>query len=345
MAASFDFGKRLGTGYFGEVWKVRDMCLNVIRALKLIPPDRVLDPNNFFLEAQTLQAVTHPNVVRVLESGTMNDGRIYVAMEYLEKGSLEDEASGAFVKLTRAKRIMVDVLRGLEHAHLKSIVHRDIKPGNIMIGDSSEGKLSDFGLALPANANPASLGVKGYNYVIHLTPEVRRTGVYTQRADLYACGVTLYRLVNGDKYLPFVPSPELPAAVAAGEFPDRAKYREFVPRPLRTLINRAMSVDPKKRFPSALEMRHALEQIETNMNWDERALPDGMQWISGWHDRCYEVVRRKLASNKWSVVVRKGRSKRTLRTNNELSLVAETEAAACRHTSRVLQDFVLGRHT
>jgi serine/threonine protein kinase len=201
---------------------VRDTGLNAIRALKLIPPSKVLDPSNFFLEAQTLQAVKHPNVVEVLEAGHLADGRIYVAMEYLEKGSLEDEASGAFVKLTRAKRVMVDVLRGLEHAHFNSIVHRDIKPGNIMIGDSSEGKLSDFGLALPANTNPVSLGVKAYNYVAHLAPEVRLTGIYTEQADLYACGVTLYRLVNGDTYLPPVVAPEVSALAAAGKSPTGA---------------------------------------------------------------------------------------------------------------------------
>jgi serine/threonine-protein kinase len=345
VAASFDFIKRLGSGYFGVVWKVRDTGLNAIRALKLIPPDKVLDPNNFSLEAQTLQAVKHSNVVEVLETGHMHDGRVYVAMEYLEKGSLEDEASGAFVKLTRAKRVMVDVLRGLEHAHFSSIVHRDIKPGNIMIGDSSEGKLSDFGLALPVNVSPLSLGVKAYNYLMHLAPEVRRSGIYTERADLYACGVTLYRLVNGDKYLPFVPVPKLSALVAAGKFPDRSKYREFVPRSLRIVINKAMNVDPNNRFVNAREMRHALEQVAINMNWDERVLPDGMQWISGWNERCYEVVRRQIGTNRWSVTVRKGRSKRTLRINNQLSLVADTKAAAEKRSSRVLQDFVLGRQT
>ena len=343
MAASFDFIKRLGAGYFGEVWKVRDTGLDSIRALKLVPPNRVPNPTNFFHEAQTLKAAEHHNVVRVYEAGTMDDGRVYVAMEYLRKGSLEDEASGAFVKLTRAKRVMVDVLRGLEHAHRNGIVHRDIKPGNIIIGDSFEGKLSDFGLAIPVNTNPAALGIKDYKYVAHLAPEVRRTRQYTVATDIYASGVTLYRLVNGDKYLPFVLPGKIGDLVAAGKYPDRTSYREFVPRTFRTLINRAMAVDASKRFANAEEMRHALEQISLHMNWDERALPDGIRWISGWDGHCYEVVRQRDGHGGWSVSVRKGQSRTTLRRIEKLCLAGSDRKTAEHHTRRVLQDFVLGR--
>ena len=103
MAAGFDYRKRLGVGYFGEVWLVTDTGLNADRALKLIPPNKVLNPRNFFHEAQVLKAVEHSNIVRVEETGTLRDGRIYVAMEYLANGSLDDEAKGSYVPLTRAK--------------------------------------------------------------------------------------------------------------------------------------------------------------------------------------------------------------------------------------------------
>lgn len=149
MATSFDYIKRLGAGFFGEVWKVQDLGLDATFALKLIPPNKVINSENFYQEAQTLKAVENPNVVQVFETGKMSDGNIYVKMEFLKNGSLEDEASGSYVPLTRSKKLMIDVLRGLEFAHSKSIIHRDIKPGNILIGDSKEGKLSDFGMAMP----------------------------------------------------------------------------------------------------------------------------------------------------------------------------------------------------
>jgi serine/threonine protein kinase len=237
MAAQFDFIKRLGAGHFGEVWLAMDTSLNVNRALKLIPPDKVLNKSNFFHEAQILNSAEHPNVVRVEETGTLGDGRIYVAMEYFSKGSLEDEASGAYVALTRAKRLMIDVLRGLEYAHSKGILHRDIKPANILVGHTSEGKLSDFGLAIPAGYAPKSIGVKDYAYILHLAPEVPLRGEYSAQSDIHACGVTLYRLVNGDSYLRPLSPTEILKQSKAGRYPDRSSYREFIPRPLRALIN------------------------------------------------------------------------------------------------------------
>ncbi|MBI1954952.1 MAG: serine/threonine protein kinase, partial [Acidobacteria bacterium] len=240
MAGQFDFHERLGAGNFGEVWLVTDTGLNAERALKVIPPDKVLNKQNFFQEAQLLKAVEHPNIVRVHETGSLADGRLYVAMEYLSKRSLEDEAKGSYIPLTRAKRLMIDVLRGLGYAHSKDVIHRDIKPANILVGDSSEGKLSDFGLAVPSGLDLKGLGVKDYAYTLHLAPEVKSPNDYTVLTDIYACGVTLYRLVNGDTFLPTIPPAEVLKLARQGKFPDRTAYRDFVPRPLRLITNRAL---------------------------------------------------------------------------------------------------------
>jgi serine/threonine protein kinase len=202
MAATFDFIRRLGSGHFGEVWLATDTGLGVQRAVKLIRPDKIINPSNFFHEAQLLKMAEHPSIVRVEETGTLSDDTIYVAMGYLSKGSLEDEAKGAYVALSRAKRLMVDVLRGLEYAHSKGIIHRDIKPANILIGDALQGKLSDFGLAITKESISKSIGVKDYAYIIHLAPEINTINDYSVASDIFACGVTLYRLVNGDSYLP-----------------------------------------------------------------------------------------------------------------------------------------------
>ena len=81
MAAGFDFRKRLGAGHFGEVWKAVDLGLQTDCAVKCIPPDKVINKNNFYQEAQTLKAAEHPNIVSVSEAGTLEDGRIYVVMD------------------------------------------------------------------------------------------------------------------------------------------------------------------------------------------------------------------------------------------------------------------------
>lgn len=225
------------------------------------------------------------------------------------KGSLEDEAKGAYVALTRAHRIMIDVLRGLQHAHDRGILHCDIKPANIMVGNGNEGKLSDFGLAIPSNVAFHTLGVKDYAYVIHLAPEVIRHRKYSVQSDIYAAGVTMYRLVNGDSYLPTMEPLTQRQTILDGEYPDRSRYREFVPRPLRTFINRAMDPLVGKRFKSAEEMRHALERITLQMNWNESVTTNGMRWVCGWDSKCYEVTRLAYKNKTWSVGVQEGQFK------------------------------------
>lgn len=343
MAVSFDFQVRLGAGHFGEVWRVIDTGLGAQRALKLIPPSKVLDPDNFFHEAQVLKAVEHPNIVCVEDTGQMDDGRIYVAMEYLPKGSLEDESEGSYIQLTRVKRLMIDVLRGLEHAHSRDILHRDIKPANILIGQSSEGKLSDFGLAIPVGMNLKALGVKQYAYVLHMAPELYDGKPHTIETDIYACGVTLYRIANGDTF--FVPpSPdELEGRICNGEFPDRNAYREFIPLPLRRLINKALALDPAARFRSAAEMRRALERVVIEKNWAERKLLNGIEWRCSWDNKCYEVQCVRGSDSKWSVSVKKGPSRSALRRVTALCSEGLKEDIAKKRARRILQDFVLGK--
>ena len=121
--------------------------------------------------------------------------------------------------------------------------------------------MSDFGLAIPIGFDMKALGMKDYAYTLHLAPEIRRPQDYSVLSDIYACGMTLYRLVNGDSVLPAL-APELAHEQALrGKFPDRSLCREFVPRPLRSVINKALNVDPRRRFQSAADMRHVVEQI------------------------------------------------------------------------------------
>jgi serine/threonine-protein kinase len=340
----FDLKTRLGAGHFGEVWLAIDLGLNVERAVKLIPPDRLPDKNNFFREAQLLKEAEHPNVVHVEMTGTMPlpDGRIFVAMEYLPKGSIDDEAKGGYLPLTRAKKIMIDILRGLEWAHEKGIIHHDIKPGNILIGRANEAKLSDFGLAIRPGKDPRTVAVKNYNYLLHLAPEIYTRHEYSVRSDVYACGITLYRMINGDTFLPAKSPHAAPALACQGKYPDRSRYRFFIPRPLKIITNRAMSVDPDQRFQTAEQMRRALEQVTIEMNWNEQVSSDYVRWTSGWHDKCYEVTLR-CDEGRYELTVRKGDSKRALRRINRLCATGLTKNMAQRQAKRVLQDFVLGQ--
>ncbi len=145
--ADYERLERLGAGNFGEVWLVYDHALDIRRAVKYIPKSSIQDPTNFYKEPQTLMALRHENIVRVEDAGKTSDGTLYVAMEYLQRGSVDDIFKGRPVPLTRAFALLEDVCWALEFAHQKDYIHRDIKPANILISKNNKGKLSDFGLA------------------------------------------------------------------------------------------------------------------------------------------------------------------------------------------------------
>jgi eukaryotic-like serine/threonine-protein kinase len=345
MAVSFDFISRLGSGYFGEVWLATDTGLGCEVALKCIPPEKLINRKNFYQEAQVLTTVQHANIVRVYDTGTLDDDRVYVSMEYLPKGSLEDEAKGAYIGLSRAKRLMIDILRALGYAHEKGIIHRDIKPANILIGNSQEGILSDFGLALPNVQQLDIAYLKKYQYILHLAPEVHRIQDYGPLSDIYACGATLYRLVNGDNYLPQVTLLEAQSLAQEGKFPTRDKYRDFVPSSLRRIINKALNTNPQDRYQSADEMRRALEQQKFNVDWQERVLRGGIIW-NGVDKKgvLLQVKKLEQAPDRWSVETRRGSNQQNLRRVSALCFYDLSKVDAARQTRRVLQDFVTGRH-
>lgn len=343
MAATFDFKRRLGSGHFGEVWFAIETGLNVPRAVKLIRADKLPDPNNFFREAQILKSAEHRNIVRVEDTGTMDDGRVYVSMEHLQRGSIEDEAKGGFIPMTRAKTVMIDVLRGLEYAHGKGILHHDVKPGNILIGAANEAKLSDFGLALIPGKDPANLKAVDYHYTLHVAPEVFGGQNYSVLSDIYACGVTLYRLVNGDHLLPAIPPDEVATEAAAGRYPNRDAYRDFIPRQLRAVVNKAMSVDPAERYPSAREFRRAIETLAILVDWDESVATDRTIWATANGRMRVEIELYRHNGGRHDVNVRRALGPSGLRRVNQLCTSHLGAVSATKAARRVLHNFVTGK--
>ena len=236
---------------------------------------------------------------------------------------------------------MIDVLRALGHAHSRDIVHRDVKPANILIGNAGEAKLSDFGLALPDLQSLNVAQLKQYQYVLHLAPEVRRIQDYTPLSDIYAAGVTMYRLVNGDSNLPQITPDQAQRLARRGEFPSRNGYREFVPQALKRIINKALNVDPGMRYQSADEMRHALERQVLLVDWSEMTSPTRTVWqgtgASGLH---YQVLKAKQSNQRWKVETRRGRSVNALRRSGSLCFSDLRKQDADKRARRILHHFV-----
>jgi serine/threonine protein kinase len=257
--------RKLGEGNFGEVWLVYDAAVDRERCIKYIPPSKINDATNFYAEPKTLIDVRHVNIVEVIDAGKDKHDILYIVMEYLSRGSLDQLTSGMPLKPSIACKFLIDVSRGLEYAHSKNYIHRDIKPGNILIGNSDEGKLSDFGLA--TKIPKGNVGSPN-GYLTHLAPEVISKGITNVVTDVYALGVTAYRLLNGDAYLDTPASEEeLFDWITTGAYPDRSHYRPFIPSSLRKVINAAMNIDPDKRIQSATAFRHKLEAIKFYCDW------------------------------------------------------------------------------
>jgi serine/threonine protein kinase len=297
--ADYERLERLGAGNFGEVWLAYDRALAVRRAVKYIPKSRIQDPTNFYKEPQTLMALRHENIVRVEDAGRASDGTLYVAMEYLPRGSVEDVFRGRPIPLTRAFAILEDVCWALEFAHQQGYIHRDIKPANILIAQNNKGKLSDFGLATKV---PRGGTASPYGYLTHVAPEALRTGKTSKSSDIYALGVTAYRLINGDAFLPNASDPsDIQDLILAGDYPDRDHYRPYIPNKVKRIINQCMAIRKSDRFGSASEFRRALETIRIHCNWRLRRRRRVVTYVTKIGSATYKVVIKPDRSDHFSI--------------------------------------------
>ena len=327
--------RRLGAGQFGEVWLVLDRAFDLERAVKFVRPDRIHDPSNFYSEPQALVALRHENIVDVFDAGTLPDGRLYIAMEYLERGSIEDEFAGGVVDVVTALRLVADACRGAEFSHMNDYVHRDIKPANIMLADNGQAKLSDFGLATRVGPNQTA---SPYGYIAHCAPEVLSGGDTSARTDVYALGVTLYRLLNGDAYLPdpTTISGDLDDAIITGDFPDRSKFREHVPETVRRLVRSAIHVDPANRTSSAAALRHVLERAQPLVSFTEETTSDIAYWVGQDDRRVWEAEIWKEEDGSVTFQVQRAVGAGKPRRVRDDCLTFQTEKEARRHARTVL---------
>ena len=170
----------------------------MLHAVKFVQPGSIVNPSQFYKEPRLLKALAHTNIVEVYDAGFVS-GELYIAMEYVKSGSVERHTSAGAMKLRRIKPIFCEALKGLQFVHDKGYLHRDIKPGNILIDRNGGGKLADFGLAIPVKK---ALLTAAAGTLTYLAPEVLITGEMTILTDIYAMGVSLYEAINGFGYLP-----------------------------------------------------------------------------------------------------------------------------------------------
>jgi serine/threonine protein kinase len=192
---------KLGEGGMGVVYKAEDSKLDRLVALKFLPAHLLGDEEikkRFEREAKACAALSHPNVCRVYEVDQVN-GKTFIAMEFIEGESLDKQIEQGPLKLDEALDIAQQIAKGLEVAHKKGIVHRDIKPQNIMLGEDSHVTIMDFGLAQLTAASLLTRPDQTMGTTFYMSPEQTEGSGTDNRTDIWAVGVVLYEMVSGQR--------------------------------------------------------------------------------------------------------------------------------------------------
>ena len=263
LGSRYEIGETLGYGGMAEVHRGRDVRLGREVAVKVLRADLARDPSfqaRFRREAQAAASLNHPAIVAVYDTGEedMYGNQPYIVMEYVEGRTLRDvlKVEGRLMP-RRAMEIVADVCAALDFSHRNGIVHRDVKPGNVMITRTGAVKVMDFGIARAVADNSATVtqtaAVNGTAQ--YLSPEQARGENVDARSDVYSTGVLLFELITGSP--PF--TGDSPVAVAYQHVrenpPPPSTLNPDVPPELDAIVLKAMAKNPVNRYQSAGEMR------------------------------------------------------------------------------------------
>jgi eukaryotic-like serine/threonine-protein kinase len=259
----------LGTGGMAEVFLAHDRMLGRDLALKVLMEHYAKDERfvgRFWREAQSAAALNHPNVVQVYDQGRAEDGRYYIAMEHVPGGSLEDLIlrRGPLAP-AEAARLASQVAQALHAAHAHGIVHRDIKPQNVLLDEAGDAKVADFGIALAASRSSTSGTNLLFGTPSYMSPEQAMGERVGPESDLYSLGVVLYEMLTGT--VPF--AAEGPLATAMKhiiEPPLSPRERNpSVPEAMDALVMVLLSKDPEDRYPSAAQLVEDLRRARERL--------------------------------------------------------------------------------
>lgn len=246
---------RIGSGGMADVYKAMDHKLNRMVAVKVLKPEFREDKtfiSKFRSEAQAAAGLSHPNVVNVFDVGE-DRGVYYIVMELVEGITLKDYINRkGKLSVKEATSIAIQVSLGLEAAHNRGIVHRDVKPQNIIISTDGKVKLSDFGIAKATSSNTISSNVMGS--VHYSSPEQVRGGYSDFKSDIYSLGITIYEMVTGR--VPFDGDTTVAIAIKhlQEEIEAPSKYTPSLPFSLEQIILKCTQKSPDRRYRSMAEL-------------------------------------------------------------------------------------------
>lgn len=259
--------RRIGTGGMGEVYLAVDEVLNRPVALKAIAPTFSTSENfqkRFMQEARVVASLVHPNIVQIYNLEQI-EGRLVFVSEYVEGQNLEQlmKQQGS-LSPSEAMRIGIAVAQALEVAHQHAIIHRDVKPSNVLISKSGNIKLTDFGIAkLVQDLESTQLTQSGVlvGTPAYMSPEQIEGQMVDTRTDLYALGAVLYEMLTGKRYLDAASPMALLYKIINEQPLPPSRFDQSIPQALDSLIMRCLAKNPKDRFSSAGDLAQELQRI------------------------------------------------------------------------------------
>ena len=260
----YEIIEEIGRGGMAQVFLAKCLVLNRYVAIKVLRPEYRDDADfikRFKIEAQSAASLSHPNIVSIYDVG--NEGDIeYIVMEHVEGITLK-QYLGAKGTLPWKEAVdsAAQICSGLEHAHKKGIIHKDIKPENIMITKEGILKITDFGIAKALNQGTITTGGLTMGSVHYFSPEQARGGITDAKTDLYSVGILLYEMVAGKR--PFEGETAISVAMQHIESePVRpSMFNQSMPKSLETVILKAMKKNQSERYQSATEMLIDLKKV------------------------------------------------------------------------------------
>jgi serine/threonine protein kinase/tetratricopeptide (TPR) repeat protein len=278
FAGRYEIIEELGRGGMGVVYKAKDTKLGRTVALKFLPPEWTSDPQakeRFVREARAAAALDHPHICAVYEIDEA-EGRMFISMAFVEGETLRTKIEHGSLRLEEAVDIGIQVAAGLKEAHLKGIVHRDIKSANIMVSDEGQAKILDFGLAKVRGGVLVTKEGATMGTVAYMSPEQARGEDVDHRTDIWSLGVVLYQALTG--HPPFHGEHDqvvLHSILHQDPRPLR-KLRAGIPAALERIVDRALEKKQEERYQSA-------DGLLADLAWVKKELAagsfeEGLSW-------------------------------------------------------------------
>ena len=269
LADRYEIIAKVGAGGMSDVYKAKDHILGRFVAIKVLKQEYSEDRNfvtKFRIEAQSAAGLEHPNIVNIYDVGNADD-MYFIVMEYVEGITLKTyiEKKGQ-LSFKEAESIAIQVARGIEAAHNKNIIHRDIKPQNIIISTEGKVKVTDFGIAKAASTNTISSDVMGS--VHYVSPEQARNGYVDARSDIYSLGIVMYEMITGR--VPFDGDTTVSVAIQhlQEEMTAPSVYAPNVPISCEKIILKCTQKNQDRRYQNIADLLTDLRKSISNPDLD-----------------------------------------------------------------------------